>query len=85
MFAELATYIAPRRKAVELTGANGSLIETKVTLDYDALSATGCGRWMALILQKVLLSGRGKSPDEQYDISWFQQDSQTWRTFTAWA
>jgi hypothetical protein len=38
MFAELATYIAPRRKAVELTGANGSPLEATVTLDFDALS-----------------------------------------------
>jgi hypothetical protein len=38
MFAELATYVAPRRKAVELTGANGSPIETKVTFDFNALS-----------------------------------------------
>ena len=38
MFAELATYIAPRRKAVELTGANGSPLEATMTLDFDALS-----------------------------------------------
>jgi hypothetical protein len=39
MFAELATYVAPRRKAMELTGPNGGPIEVKRQLDFTKLSA----------------------------------------------
>jgi hypothetical protein len=38
MFAELASYVAPRRKAVELSGANGGSIVSECSLDYSALS-----------------------------------------------
>ncbi len=38
MYAELASYVAPRRKAVELTGPAGGPIETQDALDLDALS-----------------------------------------------
>ena len=39
MFAELATYTAPRRKAVELTGAGGAPVEVEITYNFDALSS----------------------------------------------
>ena len=38
MYAELATYIAPRRKAVELSGLGGNPIEVERELDLSALS-----------------------------------------------
>lgn len=38
MLAELATYIAPRRKAVELSGPGGNPIEVRSRFDISALS-----------------------------------------------
>jgi hypothetical protein len=39
MFAELANYAAPRRKAVELTGAGGAPVEVEITYNFEALSS----------------------------------------------
>ncbi len=38
MFAELATYVVPRHKAMELTGSNGAPLETERRYDFKALS-----------------------------------------------
>lgn len=38
MFADLANYAAPRRKAVELTGAGGAPVDVEITYNFDALS-----------------------------------------------
>jgi hypothetical protein len=39
MFAELATYTAPRRKAVELTGMGGAPVNVEITYNFEALSS----------------------------------------------
>jgi len=39
MFAELATYTAPRRKAVELTGAGGAPVDVEITYNFEARSS----------------------------------------------
>jgi hypothetical protein len=56
MFAELATYIAPRRKAVELSGPNGGPVEAHCIIDYSALSIEELGT-LGELLNKA--SGRG--------------------------
>ena len=38
MFAELATYVVPLHKAMELTGSNGAPLETERRYDFKALS-----------------------------------------------
>ncbi len=38
MFAELATYIAPRRKATDLTGAEGKPLDMEFGYNRDALT-----------------------------------------------
>jgi hypothetical protein len=38
MFAELATYIAPRRKATDLTGTDGKPLDMEFEFNRDALT-----------------------------------------------
>jgi hypothetical protein len=58
MFAELATYIAPRRKAVELSGPNGGPIETDCNFDYTVLSDSEL-KTLTVLLDKA--TGRGRT------------------------
>lgn len=39
MFAELATYVAPRRKAMELTGTGGIPMDIEISYNWEVLSA----------------------------------------------
>ena len=53
MFAELASFVAPRRKAVELTGTGGAAVEVEVTHNFEALSCE------ELVTLKTLLEKAG--------------------------
>src|SRR4051794_40418318 len=57
MYAELASYVAPRRKAIELTGSGGGPIETKAMIDLDALSTE------EMTTLRDLLTKAGVRPD----------------------
>ena len=53
MFAELATYIAPRRKAMELSGPNGGPIDLEDSLNYSLLSVSEL-QTLAALLDKAM-------------------------------
>jgi hypothetical protein len=53
MFAELATYVAPRRKAMELSGPNGGPIDLENALDYSLLSVSEL-ETLAALLDKAM-------------------------------
>jgi hypothetical protein len=60
MFSELAGFVAPKRKAVEHTGADGGLIETREQadqLDYSRLSVEELRPLRELILKAMPAPG----------------------------
>ena len=56
MFAELATYIAPRRKAIGLSGPNARPIEAECSLDDSVLSVAEL-ETVRVLLEKAMRGG----------------------------